>query len=42
MENIRVLVVDDHIIVRDDICALLALAEDIEVVGVRHPTLPKR
>jgi len=26
-------VVDDHTIVRDGICALLALAEDIEVVG---------
>ncbi|MFC1987967.1 response regulator [Chloroflexota bacterium] len=33
MEKIRVLVVDDHIIVRDGICALLALAGDIEVVG---------
>ncbi len=33
MQKIRVLVVDDHTIVRDGICALLALAEDIEVVG---------
>jgi len=33
MEKIRVLVVDDHIILRDGICALLALAGDIEVVG---------
>ena len=33
MEKIRVLVVDDHNIVRDGICALLALAGDIEVVG---------
>ena len=33
MQKIRVLVVDDHIIVRDGICALLALAGDIEVVG---------
>jgi two-component system response regulator NreC len=33
MEKIRVLVVDDHTIVRDGICALLALAADIEVVG---------
>ena len=33
MEKIRVLVVDDHIIVRDGICALLALAGEIEVVG---------
>jgi len=31
--KIRVLVVDDHTIVRDGICALLALAPDIEVVG---------
>ena len=30
---IRVLVVDDHTIVRDGICALLALTPDIEVVG---------
>jgi DNA-binding NarL/FixJ family response regulator len=33
MQKIRVLVVDDHTIVRDGICALLALAGDIEVVG---------
>ena len=33
MEKIRVLVVDDHTIVRDGICALLALAGDMEVVG---------
>lgn len=33
MEKIRVLVADDHTIVRDGICALLALAADIEVVG---------
>jgi DNA-binding NarL/FixJ family response regulator len=33
MEKIRVLVVDDHTIVRDGICALLALAGDIEVAG---------
>jgi len=33
LQKIRVLVVDDHTIVRDGICALLALAGDIEVVG---------
>jgi DNA-binding NarL/FixJ family response regulator len=33
MAKIRVLVVDDHTIVRDGICALLRLAGDIEVVG---------
>jgi DNA-binding NarL/FixJ family response regulator len=33
MQKIRVLVVDDHTIVRDGICALLVLAGDIEVVG---------
>ena len=33
MNKIRVLVVDDHTIVRDGICALLALVGDIEVVG---------
>jgi len=33
MQKVRVLVVDDHTIVRDGICALLALAGDIEVVG---------
>jgi len=34
MQKIRVFVVDDHTIVRDGICALLAFAGDIEVVGV--------
>jgi len=34
MAKIRVLVTDDHAIVRDGICALLALTGDIEVVGV--------
>ena len=33
MQKIRILVVDDHNIVRDGICALLALAADIEIVG---------
>ncbi len=33
MAKIRVLVVDDHTIVRDGICALLRLAGDMEVVG---------
>jgi two-component system response regulator NreC len=33
MKKIKVLIVDDHTIVRDGICALLALAGDIEVVG---------
>ena len=33
VQKIRVLVVDDHTIVRDGICALLALAGDIEVIG---------
>ncbi len=33
MQKIRVLVVDDHTVVRDGICALLALTGDIEVVG---------
>lgn len=33
MQKIKVLVVDDHTIVRDGICALLALAGDIEVIG---------
>ena len=33
MQKIRVLVVDDHSIVRDGICALLALASDMEVIG---------
>ncbi len=33
MQKIKVLVVDDHTIVRDGICTLLALAGDIELVG---------
>jgi two-component system response regulator NreC len=33
MKPIKVMVVDDHTIVRDGICALLALIQDIEVVG---------
>lgn len=33
MQKIRVLVVDDHTIVRDGIIALLSLAGDIDVVG---------
>ncbi|MFQ5875115.1 MAG: response regulator transcription factor, partial [Dehalococcoidia bacterium] len=33
MSKIRVLVVDDHAILRDGISALLALQEDMEVVG---------
>jgi len=33
MQKIRVLIVDDHTIVRDGISALLALAGDMEVVG---------
>jgi len=33
MNTISVLVVDDHTIVREGICALLALAPDIEVMG---------
>jgi DNA-binding NarL/FixJ family response regulator len=33
MKKIRVLVVDDHTIIRDGISALLALTGDIEVVG---------
>ncbi|MBC7262980.1 MAG: response regulator transcription factor [Chloroflexi bacterium] len=33
MRKIRVLVVDDHTIVRDGICSLLALVADIEIVG---------
>lgn len=33
MQKIRILVVDDHAIMRDGIRALLALAGDIEVVG---------
>jgi len=34
MQKIRVLVVDDHAIISDGICALLALTGDIEAVGV--------
>lgn len=33
MPKIRVLVVDDHTIVRDGICTLLGLAKDIEIAG---------
>jgi two-component system response regulator NreC len=33
MPKIRVLIVDDHAIVRDGLAALLALTDDIEVVG---------
>jgi DNA-binding NarL/FixJ family response regulator len=33
MRKIRVLIIDDHTIVRDGICSLLALAGDIDVVG---------
>lgn len=33
MQKIKVLIVDDHAIMRDGIKALLALAEDIEVIG---------
>jgi two-component system response regulator NreC len=33
MQKIKVLVVDDHTIVRDGICSLLALVSDIEIVG---------
>ena len=33
MRKIRVLIIDDHTIVRDGICTLLALAGDIDVVG---------
>jgi DNA-binding NarL/FixJ family response regulator len=33
MREIKVLIVDDHAIVRDGICSLLALAGDMEVVG---------
>jgi two-component system response regulator NreC len=33
MQKIRVLVVDDHTLVRDGVCALLALTGDIELVG---------
>jgi len=34
MTKIRVLVTDDHAIIRDGICALLSLTGDIEAVGV--------
>ena len=33
MMKIRVLIVDDHTLVRDGVRALLALVSDIEVVG---------
>lgn len=33
MRKIRLLIIDDHTIVRDGICSLLALAGDMEVVG---------
>ena len=33
MEKIRILIVDDHPIMRDGICALLSLQKDIEIVG---------
>ncbi|MFC1915118.1 hypothetical protein ACFLW4_00245 [Chloroflexota bacterium] len=33
MKRIKVVVVDDHTIVRDGICALLALVKDVDVVG---------
>ena len=33
MEKIRVMIVDDHTLVRDGICALLELAGDLELVG---------
>jgi DNA-binding NarL/FixJ family response regulator len=33
MRKIRVLIIDDHTIVRDGICSLLGLAGDLEVVG---------
>ena len=33
MQKIKVLVVDDHTIVRDGICALLGVVGDIEIVG---------
>jgi DNA-binding NarL/FixJ family response regulator len=34
MAKIRVLVTDDHAMVRDGVCALLALTGDIEAVGI--------
>jgi len=33
MQKIKVIVVDDHTIVRDGICSLLSLTPDIEVIG---------
>ncbi|PIU57759.1 MAG: DNA-binding response regulator [Chloroflexi bacterium CG07_land_8_20_14_0_80_51_10] len=33
MQKIKVMIVDDHTVVRDGICALLELAGDMEVVG---------
>ncbi len=33
MDKIRILIVDDHPIMRDGICALLRLHDDIEIVG---------
>ena len=33
MSSIRVLIADDHAILRDGVRALLALSEDITVVG---------
>lgn len=33
MDKIRILVVDDHAIFRDSVCALLSLGEDFEIVG---------
>lgn len=33
MRKIRLLIIDDHTIVRDGICSLLALVGDMEVVG---------
>ena len=33
MKKIKVLVVDDHPVVRDGVCSLLGLTPDIEVVG---------
>src|SRR4030042_882726 len=33
MEKIRILIADDHALVREGICSLLARRKDIEVVG---------
>ena len=33
MPNTRILIADDHAIVRDGVKALLALADDMQVVG---------